>query len=803
MGRHLLAEPELRPLVDRVAALAINAGSINRLQQQLTAVLPADRSEGWIYPNRLHTLLSEDPSKGINTGTVDVLRRALDRLGDSPPASTGERADVLREEARRAWAAEPDGATLARIRAVSERLGLPPAAVRLLLAEASVLDRTGEPGAPPATHLDHAPDWSFQDVACEACLTELTANDNAKIGLVLPTGAGKTRVATRIALRVLEVGGPETVCLWVTHRKHLKTQALRELQRAISLGTPDLPDDAVALLGERVEICMLSELPERLSELGRRVALVVVDEAHHAAAPSYQAIFERRPQRALFLTATPNRTDKLPIGIDGIAYTTTYRELFERGVIIEPKLDELTIDGFDWHYSERVRDLADFLLDRAESEFAKTLVVVSRIEHVESLYETVTEQLTDHPGHVLTEDDIAFVHGSASSSGEPAQAFLDEFGALPRGILIATSNLLGEGYDDPSVDAVVVTYATGSLIQLMQAAGRCMRYTPGKSRATVVQLKHSPLAYHWEQRWLYQDISDVLRPRLEDLSYSTFEELAASVEGILVRRRVAPGPATVVRAQLAAVEPGEHCALLLTGLPYDGPRECFEAEAEWSAVLVTAGNRELFLRVFNEFSARGADVNDFDDFLANYADPADGLWQPLKDMLWAMHYAVRELGGESYVGRGHRPITERGTTWLTYVTLIYEPALPAALAEFLADAVNGQEIATTYLGARELFAAAVKLPLPLGGTLAFLLDGEQSRWLEEQTAKLTQLILADESARAFSVSGEWRLELAQVPVAQLIVEQIESLLGERAREQFVLELDSALACWRVAPAAAA
>ena len=63
----------------------------------------------------------------------------------------------------------------------------------------------------------------------------------------------------------------------------------------------------------------------------------------------------RRPTRGFFLTATPNRTDDLPIGIDEIAYSITYRELFERGVIIEPTIeDPLTIDGFDWDNDEHL-----------------------------------------------------------------------------------------------------------------------------------------------------------------------------------------------------------------------------------------------------------------------------------------------------------------------------------------------------------------------------------------------------------------------------------------------------------------
>src|SRR5262249_52494015 len=151
-------------------------------------------------------------------------------------------------------------------------------------------------------------------------------------------------------------------------------------------------------------------------------------------------------------------------------------------------------------------DLADYVLDRADvpdrggSEFVKTLVVASRVEHVEQLYRALIDVLEDRPEHILSPKDIGFVHGRGSSTGSPAADFLDEFASTPRGILVATGQLLGEGYDDPGINAVVVTYPTTSLLQLMQVAGRCLRRAPEKDRAYVVQVKPSDLAYHYEQR---------------------------------------------------------------------------------------------------------------------------------------------------------------------------------------------------------------------------------------------------------------------------------------------------------------
>jgi superfamily II DNA or RNA helicase len=799
MARRLLADPASRPLIDQIARLVIAVGSVNRLQQHLTSTLAEDRSEGWIYPNRLHTLLSEDPAKAVNSETIDVLEKALGRLGDDA-AGDAEREAALREPAHRAWAANGQLAKRDRLIATADRVGVPPASARLLLEQAGLFDGL-EDMAPLPARLSREPDWTFQDEAVAACLGDLQG-ESAKVGLILPTGGGKTRVATRIMLRDLhDAGRPDSVCLWVTHRTRLKTQALREVQRAMSSGTPDVPEDAVALLGEQVEICMLQDADRRLAELGDRVRLVVIDEAHHAAAPSYQPILERDPLRVLFLTATPNRTDRLPIGIDKISYETTYRELFERGVIIEPTLDALTIDAFDWNATDRVRDLADNLLDRAEGDSAKMLVVVSRVEHVQRLHDVLLDTRDERKTSALTEQDIGFVHGQGSSTGETPQAFLDEFGARPRGILVASSNLLSEGYDDPSVDTVVITFATSSLIQLMQAAGRCMRYAPGKSKATVLQLKDSPLAYHWEQRWLYQDISDELHPRLVDLSYETFDALSARVEELLAANRVVASTAQQVRSGLADVQLGDHCSVLLTGLPYDGPVEEFDEQARWGAVLVTPANRSLFLEAFNGLSARNGDVQNDDDYLRQFVKPDDPRWRSLKDMLWAMRYAAKELAGEDYVGRAKRPQTDRGSTWLTYATLSYKPALPAALADFLAEVVNAEEIATAYVEEPNRWAKAVKLPLPLGGALAYVLDADQEGWLTAQQTTLAARLADVESSRAFGEIARWRASLESVPLPASIADRIELLVGEDGAARLTLDLTQ-IAASATEPAAA-
>jgi hypothetical protein len=795
VARRRVEDPEVRPLVDSIARLVLAAGSVNRAQQLLNGKLANDRSEGHIYANRLHALLSEDPSKSLNPSTLSTIETALERLGaDRVEAAVADDED-LREEARARWqgtaTAVQAGTTQERIRHLASELNVPPAVVRLLLAD---VDLGGERrnGVAPAAASSVDPDWSFQDTAYERCLQALSDEVGKKVGLVLPTGGGKTRVAIRVLLTILERSDlPDPKVIWVTHRKRLRIQATRELQRAVTRGTPDLPPKAAGLLADCVEFCMVSKLSETLERNAGRTALIVVDEAHHAAASSYQPIFERPGLAGLFLTATPNRTDLLPIGIDEIGYSTTYRDLFDRGVVIEPSLDELTIPGFDWANPERVDELAAYLLDEAGDSFVKTLAVVARVDHAETLYESLVQRRP--ADHVLADDDIGFVHGGASSTGDGTQDFLDEFQARPRGILIATSALLGEGYDDPGVDSAVVTYPTGSLLELVQVAGRCMRYAPGKDSANVIQVRDSALAYHWEQGWLYQDISDLLRPRIESVPFGSVDQLRSIVTKIVNRHNVSPSVKYATLAALDGVEVTDRTSLLLTGLPFTGRQERFDEDANWNAVLVRPRDRDTFLRVFNAYSERQEEINDTKAFLEQFlpfeAD-SGSRWKRYVDMLAAMRAAGAERHGGGFADSSARPKnTETGTTWLTYITFEYQPDLPAALDAFLADAINKDAIAADFLGDPDNWALAIKIPLPLSGTVAVLFDRPGGEWVEQERSGVAAELAAGHPRDAFSELATWRSRLGtSSPLPQFAEDRFELLLSDQGWSQLSITL---------------
>jgi superfamily II DNA or RNA helicase len=779
VARHHVSDPRVQEVIGRLAAQFIRLGSVNALADALTAAQPAGSPR--IYPNRLHGLLSEDPSRSINSATLDAIDRGLAALEPGEGAGDG----TVRQRVMAAAAQTPPGvADPAGF--IGAATGIPAAVVKRVTALPAPLSSQPSYSSDPGM-----PDWSWQDEAVARSVRALARRPGYKAGLVVPTGGGKTRIALRIALRWLQASDREdTVVLWVTHRRRLHLQARRALQQLLRDGE-GVPDNAAALFASRIQFIMIGDLAITIPAAADRLSLIIVDEAHHAAAPSYESLFAIDAVPGLFLTATPNRADALPIGIDEVAYTITYRELFRRNCLTEPVFEPpLDMRGLDWSKSRGLRDLADYLLDRADGDFGKVLVTVSTRERAEALYQALVTLLDERPDNPLSSEDIGFVHAERSSAGVSTADFLDEFSARPTGVMVATAQLVGEGYDDPSIDAVVVTYPSTSISHLMQVAGRALRAAPGKRVAHVVQLRESPIEYHFDQRWLYQDISDQLRPDLIDRTCGSVADLSGQIHTVLDRHRVPAPIAERIDRELRDLEAGTEVQLILTGVPYFGSLDTFEEKAEWGAILITPGERDRFVEIFNDVSVRTEDIKEHGLYLARRLSTngrAGSLWKSYVDLVTAMEYARREITGTPYAGDESRPYREgRSTTWLRYVSFRFEPVLPPELDEFLGDVVNRDAVVAAFLEQPEGWAAAAKIELPLAGTMAYLLTGTAAEWIEDQRRLLTRQLRDTKAEAGFGILTNWLMGLGSTPVpAPLLVEMRQFTRPERFALQYL------------------
>lgn len=789
-SRYFKDSPEILTLIDGLVNLYINVGSLNKL-----AGLLSDSIDGRILPNRLKPILSSNPKISVNRATFETIREAVDRaeVQNNEEIETGLREKIFltKSTKMRSHNSYEDLSYERQLAYLAEESKVPYEVVKWFGPSIGLTvpkSESSEQGNSNRTE----PDWTFQDDAYESCMNFISNGEGNKWGLVVPTGGGKTRIAIRVALGTLmNSENDDSIVLWVTHRNSLKKQAEQELRRALEdEGTGLDPAEAVQIFRNRFKFRTIQQGPQEIERLleGEEgpIELIIVDEAHHGAAQSYNLLVDQNSHQGLFLTATPNRTDQKAIGIDEIAYEITYAELFDRGVILKPNfIDDAPF--VKWSNENQVRELARYLLEKSKTDFVKTMVVCSHVENVEILHKVLLEEFDQMQDCSLFREEIVFIHGGGNSGidGWPPDqdTFLELNAKRDRGILISTSGLLGEGFDDKKINTVVITYATESIINLMQSAGRALRWHANKSKANVVQVRETHLQYFFDELWLYQDISDALKPRVARIPYSSSEELVNKANEVLIQHNVLETQTESILNKFNSLELRSNKKLMLYGRNYAGPPEDFNVTSKWLAKIFES--REV--SIFNNYCALGDDIPDRTLWLKNIqkVDKLDEV-QEWNDVLHACQKAREEIRGATTDStRGFSE--ELGTTWLKYYTFQYVPHKDSALEEFFYNSCNKVDLFNQFAEDSSNYALALRLPHPLEGTIGFLLSENERIEFETTCMSLTKYLHSyPETIKAYQAIEEWRLTEKIPKLPGLILHRIDHFLGGSAETDKLL-----------------
>lgn len=393
--------------------------------------------------------------------------------------------------------------------------------------------------------------------------------------VVMPTGSGKTFTAVRwLAANVLSRG---MRVLWVAHRHELLEQAATEFYRAARLvrGVEKL---RVRLVSSRhctvtsvdpsdhVVLAMVPSLSKNTgfieSLLTDGKTMLVVDEAHHAAAKTYRDILQiqRRSRRRylLGLTATPSRTiddEKALLSRlfgNKVLYQVEMPELVERGLLSRPRPVPVTtqtnveagVTSDDLEHFQRFDDLSEEWLDRiAHMEQRNEIIVRHYLENRAKYGKTIVFAINVMHAALLSRRlQEAGVRADYVASYRFGNEGLDErelasdnrslIQALRKGDLDVLVNvqLLTEGVDIPEVQAVFLTRPTNSEILMRQMVGRALRgpAAGGTADAYLVSFED-----HWERFTEWQHalelIPDIVSPIVETQPASEGEPGGESV----------------------------------------------------------------------------------------------------------------------------------------------------------------------------------------------------------------------------------------------------------------------------------
>lgn len=310
----------------------------------------------------------------------------------------------------------------------------------------------------------------------------------------LPTGGGKTVIFSEIARRYLEKYNRKVLVL--THRIELSKQTSKMLtgfgvkNTIIDSNVKDLPYNNEF----DCYVAMVETLNNRLKDKKFHmdyVGLVIVDEAHYN---SFRKLFTYF-KNSLFLgvTATP-----LSSNIDLPMYET-YDELIV-GEPIQALIDknylakavmygydveltslklgingDYTVSSSDELYSRGA--MQDLLVQAYEARAKGTKTLIFNNGIYTSLYVYETFKAAGYPVR----------HLDNKTSEQDRKKILSWFKKTPDAILTSVS-ILTTGFDEPTVETIILNRATRSLTLYFQMIGRGSRKLPGKDTFTVIDL---------------------------------------------------------------------------------------------------------------------------------------------------------------------------------------------------------------------------------------------------------------------------------------------------------------------------
>lgn len=336
----------------------------------------------------------------------------------------------------------------------------------------------------------------YQTKAIDAVRTA-ESNGIRRQMVVMPTGGGKTIVfASLIAER-------NARALVLAHREELIDQAANKIRMVMPENTT--VGIMQASRNDWWSQIVVASVPtirggKRLELVASRpFDMIITDEAHHSFAKSYRSIYDRlgvgEPWGPLLVgvTATPDRGDGKPLDdlFDAIVYEVGIEELIRDGYLcdIRAKLVQLEVDldsvkrtGGDYSESalqdamvaaDQPWHTAKAVLDHATDR--KSIVFVAGVELA---HETAAELLA-----LGIETEV--VHGDMPSLDRRAVISRLKSGATR---CVVNCMVLTEGFDEPTVDCVVIARPTASRSLYQQMAGRGLRISPGKQDCLIIDV---------------------------------------------------------------------------------------------------------------------------------------------------------------------------------------------------------------------------------------------------------------------------------------------------------------------------
>jgi len=363
--------------------------------------------------------------------------------------------------------------------------------------------------------------YSYQQEILDKLEAERTVRGNTRNLVVAATGTGKT-VISALDYKRFRKQHPGQPCrlLFVAHREEILKQSLYTFR-------------AVLKDANFGEMFVGSYRPESIDNLFISIQTfnsqdftakttpdyydyIVVDEFHHAAAPTYQKLLAYyQPKLLLGLTATPERMDGksiLPYFNNRIAAEIRLPEAIDRKLLCPFQYfgvtDTVDLDTLKWTRGGYDRgELSALYLSgnvadrRANMVVSALLKYVTDIDEVKGLGFCVSVEHAEYMCRYFSEHGIPSMFLTGQSPDEERKQAKDRLvSGEVRFIFVV--DIYNEGVDIPEVNTVLFLRPTESLTIFLQQLGRGLRLSEGKECLTVLDfIGQANKKYNFEDKF--------------------------------------------------------------------------------------------------------------------------------------------------------------------------------------------------------------------------------------------------------------------------------------------------------------
>lgn len=333
---------------------------------------------------------------------------------------------------------------------------------------------------------------NYQQLAKEDIFDKWNLFDN--ILYQMPTGTGKTRLFTSI-IRDINIWGLRHNInfriLIIAHRSELIEQSSRSLDKyrikhGVLAGTMKDKRD----LTQAIQVASIQTITHPANQClieDLKFDFIIIDEAHHAVASSYQKLWEFCPDaKKLGVTATPWRMNNNGFAqiFDAYIPSMSIKEFIQKGWLATYQYYSIPISSELLKSIDSIRefDIEGDYKNSALAEVCDTLKIRAQ------LYDSYAKNALgkkgiiysisrEHSEHICSQYQSHGVSIENIDSKTPAKVREAVINAFKNGEIdiIVNVDIFSEGFDCPDIEFIQLARPTKSLVKYIQQVGRGLR----------------------------------------------------------------------------------------------------------------------------------------------------------------------------------------------------------------------------------------------------------------------------------------------------------------------------------------